>query len=81
MSVVIRLSRGGKKKHPCYRVVITKNTSRRDGGYIENIGFYHPTQANDENRVKINIERYNYWLSVGAKPSDRVALICKKLQS
>jgi small subunit ribosomal protein S16 len=74
MSVKIRLSRGGAKKRPYYYVVAANTTSPRDGRYIEQIGTFNPMLAkDDENRVKLNIERCKYWLSVGALPTDRVA--------
>jgi small subunit ribosomal protein S16 len=74
MSVKIRLARGGAKKRPYYYVVAAHTTSPRDGRYIEQIGTFNPMlKKDDENRIKLNLERCKYWLSVGALPTDRVA--------
>ena len=74
MSLRIRLSRGGAKKRPYYRIVVADSRRARDGRYIERIGTYNPMVAKDDpERLKINDERIKYWLGVGAKPSDRVA--------
>lgn len=73
MSVAIRLSRGGAKKRPYYRIVVSDSRSPRDGKYLEQIGTYNPLLAKDSpERVKLNEDRAKYWLGVGAKPSDRV---------
>src|SRR6478609_2815331 len=74
MAVSIRLSRGGAKKRPYYRVVVSDSRSARDGKYLEQIGTYNPLLAKDDaNRVKLNEDRARHWLSVGAQSSDRVA--------
>ena len=74
MSVKIRLARGGAKKRPYYYVVIAHGTSPRDGRYIEQVGTFNPMlKKDDENRVKLNLDRCKHWLSVGAQPTDRVA--------
>ncbi|HEY8603364.1 30S ribosomal protein S16 [Tsuneonella suprasediminis] len=74
MAIAIRLSRGGAKKRPYYRIVVSDSRSPRDGKYLEQIGTYNPLLAKgDENRVKIDSDRAKHWLSVGAQPSDRVA--------
>lgn len=75
MATVVRLTRVGRKKKPFYRIVVTDSRKRRDGGYIESIGYYNP-MVNPE-VVKFDEERLNYWKSVGAKLSDRVARITK----
>lgn len=73
MAVAIRLSRGGAKKRPYYRIVVSDSRSPRDGKYLEQIGTYNPLLAKDSpERVKLNEDRVKYWLGVGAKPSDRV---------
>ena len=73
MSVAIRLSRGGAKKRPYYRIVVSDTRSPRDGKYLEQIGIYNPMlPKDDEGRVKLDEDRARHWLSVGAKPSDRV---------
>ena len=74
MSLKIRLSRGGAKKRPYYRVVVADSRKPRDGRYIERVGTYNPMVAKDHpERLKLDDERIKYWLGVGAKPSDRVA--------
>src|SRR6476661_404689 len=74
MAIAIRLSRGGAKKRPYYRIVVSDSRSSRDGKYLEQIGTYNPLLAkDDENRVKIDADRAKHWLSVGAQPTDRVA--------
>jgi small subunit ribosomal protein S16 len=74
MAVQIRLSRGGAKKRPYYRIVVANSRSPRDGRYLEQIGTYNPLLAkDDENRVKLNEDRARYWLGVGAQATDRVA--------
>jgi small subunit ribosomal protein S16 len=79
MSVAIRLSRGGAKKRPYYRIVVTNSRSPRDGKYLEQVGTYNPVLAkDDENRVKIVEDRVRYWLGVGAQPTDRVARMLDK---
>mgnify|MGYP000274211946 CR=1 FL=1 len=74
MAIAIRLSRGGAKKRPYYRIVAADSRKPRDGKYLEQIGTYNPLLAkDDENRVKFDEDRARYWLGVGAQPSDRVA--------
>ncbi|MGK5093057.1 30S ribosomal protein S16 [Deltaproteobacteria bacterium TL4] len=75
--VKIRLARGGAKKKPYYRVVVADVRDKRDGQYIERIGFYNPMVQ--ENRFAIDEERAKYWMSVGAKPTERVAKLMKDL--
>jgi small subunit ribosomal protein S16 len=72
---VIRLARFGRKKRPFYRIVVTDSRKRRDSGWIESIGYYNPlTNPKD---IKIDLDRMNYWLSVGAQMSDRVSKLKK----
>jgi small subunit ribosomal protein S16 len=74
MSVAIRLARGGAKKRPYYRIVVSDTRSARDGRFIEKIGTYNPMLAKDDtNRVVLDLDRAKHWLAVGAKASDRVA--------
>ncbi|GAA0671507.1 small subunit ribosomal protein S16 [Sphingomonas insulae] len=74
MALSIRLSRGGSKKRPYYRIVVADARSPRDGKFIEKIGNYNPLLAKDsESRVVLDAERAKYWLSNGAQPTDRVA--------
>ncbi len=73
MAVSIRLSRGGAKKRPYYKIVVTDARNSRDGKFIERIGSYNPLLPKDSpERVKLDAERARHWVSVGAKPSDRV---------
>ena len=74
MAIAIRLSRGGAKKRPYYRIVAADSRRSRDGKYLEQLGTYNPLLAkDDEKRVQMNEDRVRYWLGVGAQPSDRVA--------
>ena len=73
MSLKIRLARGGAKKRPFYRIVIADSRSPRDGRFIEIVGTHDPLQPKtSENRVKLEVERIQHWLSKGAQPTDRV---------
>ena len=73
MALAIRLSRGGAKKRPYYRIVVADSRSPRDGRFIEKLGTYNPLLAKDSpERVKLDTDRISHWLSVGAQPSDRV---------
>jgi len=74
MALSIRLSRGGSKKRPYYRIVVADARSPRDGKFIEKIGNYNPLLAKDsDQRVQLDSDRAKHWLSVGAQPTDRVA--------
>ncbi|KLI63660.1 30S ribosomal protein S16 [Aurantiacibacter marinus] len=73
MAIAIRLSRGGAKKRPYYRIVAADSRRARDGKYLEQLGTYNPLLAkDDEKRVTLIEDRIRYWLGVGAQPSDRV---------
>lgn len=79
MSVSMRLSRGGSKKRPYYKVVVSNSRSPRDGKFLEQVGTHNPLLAkDDENRVRLIEDRVRYWLGVGAQPTDRVARILDK---
>lgn len=79
MALKIRLSRGGRKSRPFYRIVVADSRMPRDGRYIEKVGTYNPLLDNDnENRISLVKERIEYWLSEGAKPSERVAIFLGK---
>ena len=73
--VKIRLARFGRKKRPFYRIVVTDSRKRRDSGWIESIGYYNP--LTEPSTIKIDSDRLNYWLGVGAKMSERVAKLKK----
>lgn len=76
MSVGIRLKRFGTKKRPYYRVVVMDSIESNKGRPLEEIGYYHPVES--ENQVKIDAERVAYWIGVGAKPSDTVKMLLAK---
>jgi len=76
--VTIRMSRGGAKKRPFYHIVVTDNRNRRDGRYIERIGFFNPIATGGEERLRIDAERADYWSERGAQISDRVAQLLKE---
>ena len=73
--VVIRLARGGAKKRPFYNVVVTDSRSRRDGRFIERVGFYNPVAAEREEGLRIAHDRIAYWRERGAKLSDTVTML------
>lgn len=74
MSMKIRLARGGSKKRPHYSIVATDSRMPRDGRFLEKLGTYNPLLAkDDENRVRMDAERVQYWISHGAQPTDRVS--------
>ncbi len=73
---VIRLTRMGRNKKPFYRIVVTDSRKRRDSGWIESIGYYNPVSTPKE--FKIDEERLNYWLGVGAQMSDKIKKLTKK---
>ena len=74
MALSIRLSRGGSKKRPYYRIVVADARSPRDGRFIEKIGNYNPLLAKDsDQRIQLDADRAKHWLGVGAQPTDRVA--------
>ena len=68
--LAIRLMRMGAKKSPSYRVVVKEKLSKRDGAYVENVGFYNPTREPAE--VRLKMDRVNYWIGRGAQPTDTV---------
>ncbi|MCL6261889.1 MULTISPECIES: 30S ribosomal protein S16 [Craterilacuibacter] len=76
--VVIRLSRGGSKNRPFYNIVVTDSRSRRDGRFIERVGFYNPVANEKEERVRFTMDRLNHWVGVGAQVSDTVAKLLKE---
>ena len=77
MALKIRLTRIGTKNRPFYRVVVTESRSRRDGRFIEKLGFYDPTKKTEE--FDLNHERALYWIQRGAKPSETVRSLMKKI--
>ncbi len=79
--VTIRLARGGAKKRPFYHMVVTDSRNRRDGRYIERLGFFNPLAKGQEERLRFNQERIDYWIGTGAQTSDRVAKLLKSQQA
>lgn len=76
--VVIRLSRGGAKARPFYNIVVADKRNRRDGRFIERIGFYNPLAKGGEVPLNVAQDRLSYWVGVGAKPSDTVQRLLKQ---
>ncbi|QQS16932.1 MAG: 30S ribosomal protein S16 [Neisseriales bacterium] len=70
--VVIRLARGGARSRPFYHIVVTDSRSRRDGRFIERIGFFNPIAKDKEEYIRLSEERFNYWVGVGVRVSDTV---------
>ena len=76
--VVIRLARGGAKKRPFYNVVVADSRNRRDGRFIERVGFYNPVAAEREEGLRISHDRVAFWTECGAKLSETVAMLVKR---
>jgi len=76
--VVIRLARTGSKKRPFYHLSVADQRFPRDGRFIERVGFFNPIAKGQEERLRIDLERVEYWISKGAQPSDRVAVLLKE---
>ena len=76
--VTVRLSRGGAKKKPFYHVVVTDSRNRRDGRYIERLGFFNPMARGQEERLRLDNARIDHWVGQGAQLSDRVASLVKE---
>jgi len=76
--VTIRLSRGGAKKKPFYHVVVTDSRMRRDGRYIERVGYFNPVARGAEKRLDVSLDRIEHWISQGAATSDRVKSLIKE---
>jgi small subunit ribosomal protein S16 len=78
--VSIRLSRTGAKKKPFYHIVVSDSRNKRDGRYIERVGFFNPVARGGEERLRINRERIDHWVSQGARASVRVVGLLKEQQ-
>lgn len=78
MAVKIRMQRGGATHHPHYRVVVTDIRSPRDGRFVERVGTYDPKNKDAKAQVKLELDRIDYWLGVGAQPSDTVRSLIKR---
>ncbi|MBK1850408.1 MULTISPECIES: 30S ribosomal protein S16 [Marinobacter] len=75
--VTIRLARGGSKKRPFYHLTVTDSRNSRDGAFIERVGFFNPIARGQEERLRVDRDRVNYWVGQGAQTSDRVAQLLK----
>lgn len=76
--VVIRLARGGAKKRPFYSMVVTDSRNRRDGRFVERVGFYNPCAADGEEKLRVDLERLKHWQGKGAQVSDTVSRLVKQ---
>jgi small subunit ribosomal protein S16 len=76
--VKIRLSRGGSKKRPFYHLTVTDSRSSRDGRFIERVGFFNPIARGQEERLRVDSDRVDYWVGQGAQISDRVKSLIKE---
>jgi len=79
--VKIRLSRGGAKKRPFYHIVVADSRNKRDGRRIERIGFFNPLAKGQEERLRVDLERVDYWTGVGAQVSERVQNLVAQARS
>ncbi len=76
--VTIRFARGGSKKRPFYSIVVSDQRRQPRGRFIERVGFYNPMATGQEERLRLDSARVDYWISQGAQPSDRVAGVLKQ---
>lgn len=81
MAVRIRMKRQGRTHRPYYRICVMDARNKRDGKAIEEVGHYDPMVPDKSARVKLNLERIDYWVSVGAQPSEKVAVLIKKVKT
>ncbi|MBN3564012.1 30S ribosomal protein S16 [Aliamphritea spongicola] len=79
--VTIRLARSGAKKRPFYHLSVADSRNPRDGRFIERVGFFNPLAKGQEERLRVNLERVEHWVSKGAQVSDRVAALLKEAKS
>ena len=75
--VVIRMARGGSKKNPFYRIVVADKRAPRDGKYIERLGFFNPVASGQDEALRLDLERLDHWVSIGAQCSDTVSSLVK----
>jgi len=78
--VTIRLARAGAKKRAFYHIVVTDSRSRRDGRYIERLGFFNPVATGKEVELNVDMDRVSHWVGLGAQTSDRVASLLKQIK-
>ena len=79
--VTIRLARGGAKKRPFYHLTVTDSRNARDGRFIERIGFFNPVARGQEERLRIQLDRIDHWVGLGAQLSDRVSALAKQARA
>ncbi len=79
--VTIRLARGGSKKRPFYHIHVSDSRRPRDGRYLERVGFFNPIASGDEERLRIDVERVDHWIGLGAQTSDRVAKLLSEVRA
>ena len=79
--VVIRLARGGAKKRPFYNIVVTDSRNRRDGRFLERLGYYNPVAAENEQGLRVAFDRYEHWTSHGAQASPTVVRLVKEAKA
>ncbi len=75
--VTIRLSRGGAKKRPFFHIVVTDQRNRRDGRYLERVGFFNPVATGQEEKLRMDVDRIEHWVGQGAQTSERVSALLK----
>ena len=76
--VTIRLARGGSKKRPFYHLTVADSRNARNGRFIERLGFFNPVARGNEERLRVDLDRVNYWLGQGAQASERVSQLVKE---
>ncbi|MFV9997458.1 MAG: 30S ribosomal protein S16 [Arsenophonus endosymbiont of Dermacentor nuttalli] len=76
--VTIRLARGGAKRRPFYQIVVTDSRNARDGRFIERIGFFNPITSGKEEELRLDLDRVEHWVGLGATVSDRVSALIKQ---
>lgn len=76
--VTIRLARGGAKKRPFYQIVVTDSRNARDGRFIERIGFFNPIASGNAEELRLDLDRVEHWVCLGASVSDRVSTLIKQ---
>ena len=79
--VTIRLARHGSKKNPFYHITVAEKTAKRDGRFIERVGFFNPVAKGQSEELRLDLNRVDHWLSVGAQPSDMVSKLIRRARS
>jgi small subunit ribosomal protein S16 len=77
--VTIRMARGGSKKRPFYHLTVSDSRNARNGRYIERVGFFNPVSRGNEERLRVDMDRVNYWVGQGAQTSERVGQLIKEV--